>query len=94
VRRLPVLALASLPAHTRTAGTLGHLGLIYLATLIFVVGLMTGKAIWNSRRGRDVKRSTVVLRAGPGNVIDVVAKEVAKRSDREWRPDPGLNQLP
>jgi hypothetical protein len=48
----PVLALAvALPAHyPNHFDTLGHLGLIYLATLIFVVGaLMTGKAIWNSR---------------------------------------------
>ena len=48
----PVLALAvALPAHyPNHFDTLGHLGLIYLATLIFVVGaLMTGKAIWNAR---------------------------------------------
>ena len=48
----PVLALAvALPAHyPNHFDTLGHLGLIYLATLIFVVGaLMTGKAILNSR---------------------------------------------
>jgi hypothetical protein len=48
----PVLALAvALPAHyPNHFDTLGHLGLIYLATLIFVVGaLMTGKAIWDSR---------------------------------------------
>ncbi len=48
----PVLALAvALPAHyPNDFDTLGHLGLIYLATLIFVVGaLMTGKAIWDTR---------------------------------------------
>jgi hypothetical protein len=48
----PVLALAvALPAHyPNHFDTLGHLGLIYLATLVFVVGtLMTGKAIWNAR---------------------------------------------
>src|SRR5215213_4873481 len=48
----PVLALAvALPAHyANHFDTLGHLGLIYLATLIFVVGaLMTGKAILNLR---------------------------------------------
>ena len=48
----PVLALAvALPAHyANHFDTLGHLGLIYLATSIFVVGaLMTGKAIWNLR---------------------------------------------
>jgi hypothetical protein len=49
----PVLALAiALPAHyPNHFDTLGHLGLIYLATLIFVVGaLMTGKAILDVRR--------------------------------------------
>lgn len=48
----PVLALAvALPAHyPNDFDTLGHLGLIYLATLIFVVGaLMAGKAIWSAR---------------------------------------------
>jgi hypothetical protein len=48
----PVLALAvALPAHyPNHFDTLGHLGLIYLATLIFVVGaLMTGMAIRNAR---------------------------------------------
>src|SRR6266536_5995414 len=48
----PVLGLAvALPAHyPNHFDTLGHLGLIYLATLIFVAGaLMTGIAIWNSR---------------------------------------------
>jgi hypothetical protein len=48
----PVLALAvALPAHyPNHFDTLGHLGLIYLATLIFVVGaLMTGKAILGVR---------------------------------------------
>lgn len=48
----PVLALAiALPAHyPNHFDTLGHLGLIYLATLIFVVGaLMTGKAILEVR---------------------------------------------
>jgi hypothetical protein len=48
----PVLALAvALPAHyPNHFDTLGHLGLIYLATLIFVVGaLMTGKAILGLR---------------------------------------------
>jgi len=47
----PILALAvALPAHyPNHFDTLGHLGLIYLATLIFVVGaLMTGRAIRNS----------------------------------------------
>jgi hypothetical protein len=49
----PVLALAvALPAHyPNHFDTLGHLGLIYLATLIFVVGaLMTGKAILDLRK--------------------------------------------
>ena len=48
----PVLALAvALPAHyPNNFDTLGHLGLIYLATLIFVVGaLLAGKAIWSAR---------------------------------------------
>jgi hypothetical protein len=48
----PVLALAvALPAHyPNHFDTLGHLGLIYLATLIFVVGaLMTGMSIRNAR---------------------------------------------
>jgi hypothetical protein len=48
----PVLALAiALPAHyPNHFDTLGHLGLIYLATLIFVVGaLMTGRAILDLR---------------------------------------------
>jgi hypothetical protein len=48
----PILALAvALPAHyPNHFDTLGHLGLIYLATLIFVVGsLMTGMVIWNAR---------------------------------------------
>jgi hypothetical protein len=48
----PVLGLAvALPAHyPNHFDTLGHLGLIYLATLIFVVGtLMTGMAIRNAR---------------------------------------------
>jgi hypothetical protein len=41
----------ALPAHyPNHFDTLGHLGLIYLATLIFVVGaLMTGKAILDLR---------------------------------------------
>jgi hypothetical protein len=50
----PVLALAvALPAHyPNHFDTLGHLGLIYLATLIFVVGaLMSGKAILDTRSG-------------------------------------------
>jgi len=49
----PVLALLiALPAHyPNHFDTLGHLGLIYLATLIFVVGaLMTGRAILALRR--------------------------------------------
>jgi hypothetical protein len=49
----PVLALlVALPAHyANHFDTLGHLGLIYLATLIFVVGaVMTGKAILDSRK--------------------------------------------
>ena len=49
----PVVALAiALPAHyPNHFDTLGHLGLIYLATLIFVVGaLMTGRAILALRR--------------------------------------------
>jgi hypothetical protein len=49
----PVLALlVALPAHyANHFDTLGHLGLIYLATLIFVVGaLMTGKALLDARR--------------------------------------------
>jgi len=49
----PVLALAiALPAHyPNHFDTLGHLGLIYLATLIFVVGaLMSGRAILDLRR--------------------------------------------
>jgi phosphoglycerol transferase MdoB-like AlkP superfamily enzyme len=48
----PVLALAvALPAHyPNHFDTLGHLGLIYLATLIFVVGaLMTGRTILDLR---------------------------------------------
>ena len=48
----PVLALAvALPAHyPNHFDTLGHLGLIYLATLIFVAGaLMTGRAILDLR---------------------------------------------
>ncbi len=48
----PVLALAvALPAHyPNHFDTLGHLGLIYLATLIFVVGaLMTGRAMLDLR---------------------------------------------
>ena len=48
----PVLALAvALPAHyPNHFDTLGHLGLIYLATLIFVAGtLMTGKALLDAR---------------------------------------------
>ena len=48
----PVLALAiALPAHyPNHFDTLGHLGLIYLATLIFVVGaLMAGNAIRKAR---------------------------------------------
>jgi hypothetical protein len=48
----PVLALAiALPAHyPNHFDTLGHLGLIYLATLVFVVGaLMTGKVILDLR---------------------------------------------
>jgi hypothetical protein len=48
----PVLALAiALPAHyPNHFDTLGHLGLIYLATLIFVVGaLMTGRGILDLR---------------------------------------------
>lgn len=49
----PVLALAvALPAHyPNHFDTFGHLGLIYLATAIFVVGaLMTGRAILELRR--------------------------------------------
>jgi hypothetical protein len=48
----PVLALlVALPAHyANHFDTLGHLGLIYLATLIFVIGaVMTGKAILDLR---------------------------------------------
>jgi hypothetical protein len=48
----PVLALlVALPAHyPNHFDTLGHLGLIYLATLIFVVGaFMTGKAVLDLR---------------------------------------------
>jgi hypothetical protein len=48
----PVLALAvALPAHyPNHFDTLGHLGLVYLATLIFVVGaLITGRAILDLR---------------------------------------------
>jgi hypothetical protein len=48
----PVLALAvALPAHyPNHFDTFGHLGLIYLATVIFVVGaLMTGRAILDLR---------------------------------------------
>lgn len=48
----PVLALlVALPAHySNHFDTLGHLGLIYLATLIFVIGaVMTGKAILDLR---------------------------------------------
>jgi hypothetical protein len=49
----PVLALAvALPAHyPNNFDTLGHLGLVYLATLIFVVGaLMTLPALLANRR--------------------------------------------
>jgi hypothetical protein len=48
----PVLALAvALPAHYPWGfATLGHLGLIYLATAIFVVGAaMSGKALLEER---------------------------------------------
>jgi hypothetical protein len=49
----PVLALAvALPAHYPWhLDTLGHLGLIYLATLVFVVGaLLSGKGLLDARR--------------------------------------------
>jgi hypothetical protein len=49
----PVLALAiALPAHYPwNLDTLGHLGLIYLATLVFVVGaLLSGKGLLDARR--------------------------------------------
>jgi hypothetical protein len=50
----PVLGLAvALPAHYPYGfDTIGHLGLIYLATLVFVVGaLPSGKALLDARRG-------------------------------------------
>src|SRR5213592_1139878 len=50
----PVLGLAvALPAHyPNHFDTLGHLGLIYLAVVIFVVGaLLTGKALLDRRPG-------------------------------------------
>ena len=49
----PVLGLAvALPAHyPNHFDTLGHLGLIYLATVIFVVGaLLTGRALLDQQR--------------------------------------------
>jgi hypothetical protein len=49
----PVLALAiALPAHYPWhLDTLGHLGLLYLATLVFVVGaLLSGKGLLDARR--------------------------------------------
>jgi hypothetical protein len=49
----PVLALlVALPAHyPNHFDTLGHLGLIYLATVIFVIGaIMSGKAILDSQK--------------------------------------------
>ena len=49
----PLLALAvALPAHYPWhLDTLGHLGLIYLATLVFVVGaLLSGKGLLDARR--------------------------------------------
>jgi hypothetical protein len=49
----PVLALAiALPAHYPwNLDTLGHLGLIYLATLVFVVGaVLSGKGLLDARR--------------------------------------------
>ena len=49
----PVLALAvALPAHYPWhLDTLGHLGLIYLATLVFVAGaLLSGKGLLDARR--------------------------------------------
>jgi hypothetical protein len=48
----PVLALAvALPAHYPWGfATIGHLGLIYLATAIFVVGaVVSGKALLDAR---------------------------------------------
>jgi hypothetical protein len=48
----PVLALAvALPAHYPWGfATIGHLGLIYLATAIFVVGaVLSGKALLDDR---------------------------------------------
>ena len=50
----PVLGLAvALPAHYPYGfDTIGHLGLIYLATAIFVVGaLLSGKVLLDDRRG-------------------------------------------
>jgi hypothetical protein len=50
-----LLALAvALPAHYPWhLDTLGHLGLIYLATLVFVVGaLLSGKGLLDARRQR------------------------------------------
>jgi uncharacterized membrane protein len=49
----PVLGLAiALPAHYPwNLDTLGHLGLIYLATLVFVVGaVLSGKGLLDARR--------------------------------------------
>jgi hypothetical protein len=51
----PVLGLAvALPAHYPYGlATLGHLGLIYLAVLIFVVGAALAlPSIWSNRKGR------------------------------------------
>jgi hypothetical protein len=49
----PVLGLAvALPAHYPwNLDTLGHLGLIYLATLVFIAGaLLSGKGLLDARR--------------------------------------------
>jgi hypothetical protein len=52
----PVLGLAvALPAHYPwNLDTLGHLGLIYLAVLVFVAGaLLSGKGLLDARRTQE-----------------------------------------
>jgi hypothetical protein len=55
----PVLGLAvALPAHYPwNLDTVGHVGLIYLATLVFVVGaLLSGKGLLDARETRPTRR--------------------------------------
>jgi hypothetical protein len=55
----PVLGLAvALPAHYPwNLDTIGHLGLVYLATLVFVVGaLLSGKGLLDARATRPPQR--------------------------------------